>query len=161
MIRMLAVAVVALSMAGPAISAEKEHLQKAQELAKICATHLLKPTAIKENLKERGFRYEGVWGETHFYTLDGRRLLAGTSRTSDKVKSCLVSVSKMTLNEATSIAAPIAKALKAKEFKAKDYDKAYVSDPRGGFVYAVTVEKHVNFRIMRGAAITIIALPED
>ena len=160
MFRILAVVLVSSLFATAIFAADKEHLQKAQELLGICAQHLLKPNTIKANLKERGFRYEGNMGEFHVYSLDGRRLLAGTSRTSDKDKSCLVSVSKMTLNEAVSLAAKTAKSLKAKEVKLKSYDKSYISDPRGGYLFAVLVEKHVNFRIMRGAAITVVAVRE-
>lgn len=137
---------------------KEDLLPKAAEAADICAIHMPDSKAAGTAFKDAGFRYEGVFSDFHLYSMQGRRLLAGITLTSNRRQGCLITVSKMTVQDGMALIQPWLKESSAKP--TKPVDSNHAAAWRGTFRKGpinLVVLKHVDFRIMRGAAIGAIS----
>lgn len=151
------VACIALGVASPAVAADKNLLDKAAKAAALCMKYMPNSRLTKDALKDAGYRYEGLQSGYHIYSNDGRRLIAATTKTSSKRQGCLISVSKMTPEEGAKLIQPWVKATGAQQGTPtnKGVTKAWVGNFKGKRA-SLGVNKEIDFRIMRGAAIGLV-----
>lgn len=148
------VAAAALLFGTQAMAVTPEQMAQAAKALDICVADMPNSKKAKENLKKAGFRYESTDGSFHFYSFNGRRVLVGTSTTSNKNQGCLVSVSKMKPAEATELATPIIKKTKSKDLNFSDRDtvSAWGGTTKGRETF-ILIDKKMDLGYMRGAGV--------
>ena len=151
---LLALALLALPNLSHA-AADEKMLRRAAEIAEICATHMPDGRATERALKDAGFRFEGTTPPWKIFSLNGRRILAGTSIPSAKKQGCIISVSKMNPRQARALIQPWLTATNASPVKAKRGTKAWRGSFRGAAVRLGVIDK-INLRFMWGAAILAV-----
>ena len=106
----------ALLIAGPmtANAADPKQIAAAGRAVQVCAEHMPDSRAAKDAFAASGYRYEGSDGNYHYYSLNGRRVVVGTSVTHSVIQGCVVLVSKMTTAEAAQLLQPWVTAARAK-----------------------------------------------
>ena len=148
----------ALLIAGPTSvrAADPALLAAAGRAVQVCADHMPNSRAAKDAFASTGYRYEGSDGQYHFYSLNGRRVVVGTSVTHSATQGCVVLVSKMTVAEAAQLIQPWVTAARA---KARLSDRSDVPSAWEGIFKGRPAEVGIlgklNLSIVRGAAIVL------
>jgi hypothetical protein len=138
-------------------NAKRELLEKASAALAVCAEHLPNARAAREAYIAQGFRYEGADPDYNIYSLDGRRLLIGTTVTHSREPGCLVSVSRMTAAEAAAAAAEVIRLARAERDQQvpAGLSAAWTGTLRGRPV-GIGIYDELYFGIMHGAAIVLV-----
>lgn len=146
-----------LASGAQAQSWKPEMIARAADALEVCFNLMPDSRATKDELKAQGFRYEGADDRYHYYSLNGRRIIIGTTVTHERRQGCLVSVSKMTPQEASSIAAPMVEKARGRPLQPqnRNVSGAWVGTLNGRGV-AIASLKELDFGLMRGAAVIIL-----
>jgi hypothetical protein len=88
-----------------------ENTDAAGEFLVTCGKRLPETKKTVQILKDDGWRYESTDGRFHFYSQNGRRVLAATSVTSSAQQGCLAAVARLKDAGAIALAESTAKAL--------------------------------------------------
>jgi hypothetical protein len=99
-----------LALAGTSVQAD-ENTDAARDFLVTCAKRLPETKKTVQVLKDEGWRYESSDGAFHFYSQNGRRVIAATSVTSSRQQGCFSAVARLTKAGAISIGKSTAKAL--------------------------------------------------
>jgi hypothetical protein len=92
-----------------------ENTDAARDFIVTCAKRLPETKKTVQILKDDGWRYESSDGNFHFYSQNGRRVIAATSVTSASQQGCLAAVARLSESGAISIGGSAAKALGLKQ----------------------------------------------
>ena len=148
----------ALLIAGPTgvRAADPALLAAAGKAVQVCADHMPDSRATKDALVAEGYRYEGSDGVYHYYSLNGRRVVVGTTVTHSSDQACTILVSKMTPAEAVQLIQPWVRAANATPVPLERADMT--AGWRGVFrgrPANVGIIRNADAEIVRGAAIIL------
>jgi hypothetical protein len=105
----VALAVALLAFVSPALA--DENTDAARDFLVTCGKRLPETKQTVQVLKTEGWRYESSDGNFHFYSQNGRRVIAATSVTSSAQQGCLSAVARLSDDGAVAIGKATAKAL--------------------------------------------------
>ncbi|MGB8814027.1 MAG: hypothetical protein WCC57_12690 [Paracoccaceae bacterium] len=139
-------------------AADPALLEKAAEMAGICAQYMPDVKAAKAAFKAAGLRSEGGEGELHIFSFEDRRVFAAITVVSAAKPRCMIAVSKMTPAEAKKLAQVWVKPANAKPITLEDptVAAAWLGKFKGGPIVIVAVN-NIELNIMRGAAIIALS----
>jgi hypothetical protein len=139
-------------------AAADENTTAARDFMILCAKRLPETRQTVQVLKDQGWRYESTDGTYHFYSENGRRVIAATSVTSSPDQGCLASVSKLKKAGAVALAKVVAQELglaEANKGLPADVYGAWSGRLNGTQVVLVALPP-ADFGVMRGAALVLM-----
>jgi hypothetical protein len=95
-----------------------ENSDAARDFIVTCAKRLPETRKTVQILKDAGWRYEASDGHFHFYSQNGRRVIAATTVTSARQPGCFSAMANLTVEGAIAIGKATAKALGLKPLDA-------------------------------------------
>lgn len=136
-----------------AYAADPGLLKKAAQFANICTKYMPDSKAASDAFVKAGLRSRGISGGFRIYTGDGQRIIAATTATGRKKQGCLITVDKMSVEEAQVLIKPWLKSARAAPTKRKNEWKGTF---KGAAVLLGVVPNFSPLPPMRGAAIIVI-----
>lgn len=143
-------------------AAADDKMNAARDFIVTCGKRLPETRKTVQILKDSGWRYESTDGDYHYYSQDGRRLLAATSVTASTDQACLAAVSKLDEAGALAIGRAAAKQLGFVQSKAEMPAGVYAlwEGDLNGRYSALVATPPEDFGFMRGAALVLVQVTQ-
>ncbi len=133
-----------------------ENTESARAFITSCAKQLPDTRGAVKVLKSEGWRYESSDGTFHFYSRNGRRVLAATTVTSSPEQGCFAVVSKLSGDGAIKLAKVLAKQFGLKAAQPEDGALAVWTGKVNGVEAGIGAMPPGDFYFLRGASVILL-----
>ena len=135
-----------------------ENTDAARDFVVTCGQRLPETKQTVQILKDDGWRYEASDGAYHFYSQNGRRVIAATTVTSAPQQGCLAAVSRLTDAGAIAVGNSAAKALGLQPLPEANEPGAlaiWAGTINGHNIAMAAIPSH-NYGFFRGASVVLV-----